>query len=344
MARTRASRQIYADLLERYGRAVADAFFRALDTLRAGVELQRVTAALQNNDIEAVLEALHIDPEAFNEIPEKARQAHEEAGKVTAQAMPKRNPDGTALVVRFDGRNPEAEAWLSLHSSDLITRITTEQRDLVRATLTESMRRGVNPRQAALEIVGKVNRATGKREGGILGLSKPQAEYVASARTELGSTDPASLQNYLHRKRRNKQYDGHVRRALKTGKPIPAEAAGRMIRDYERSLLKQRGELIGLHETFSALEQGKQQAYKQAVAAGKIAESAVTKTWRALSVRNYRHQHRAINGQKVGLNGLFVLSDGTTMQHPHDKDAPVSHTAGCRCQADYSVDFYANLR
>jgi hypothetical protein len=344
MATTRANRQVYADLLARYGVAVADAFFRALDSLRAGVELQRVTAALQNGDIDAALEALHIDPEALNEIAERAKQAHDEAGKVTASAIPKRKPDGTALIVRFDGRNPEAEAWVSRHSSDLITRITTEQRDLVRATLTESMRRGANPRQAALDIVGKVNRATGKREGGILGLSKPQAEYVASARTELASTDRASLENYLGRGRRNKQYDGHVRRALKTGKPIPAEAATRMIRDYERSLLKQRGELIGLHETFAAMEQGKQEAYRQAVASGKIAEATVTKTWRALSVRNYRHQHRAINGQKVGLNGLFVLPDGTTMKHPHDKDAPVSHTAGCRCQTDYSVDFYAALR
>ena len=46
MARTRATRQVYADLLARYGQQVADAFYEALDTIRSGVEVQRITAAL----------------------------------------------------------------------------------------------------------------------------------------------------------------------------------------------------------------------------------------------------------------------------------------------------------
>lgn len=160
MARTRATRQVYADLLARYGQEVADAFYQALDTIRSGVEVQRITAALANGNIEGAIEALHLDPQAFNGIVDKLREAYSEGGRVTADFMPKRLPSGAALIVRFDGRNLAAEAWLSRHSSELITRITTEQLQSVRAALTESMRRGVNPRQAALEIVGRISDAS----------------------------------------------------------------------------------------------------------------------------------------------------------------------------------------
>lgn len=336
--------RLYAELLERHGRLVADAFFRALDSLRAMAEIQKVTAAIEAGDIEAALDALHIDPAAYNDIAERLRQAYAEGGTTTAEGMPRRFPDGTALVVRFDGRNLVAESRLALHSSNLITGLVETDRTVIRAALAKSLERGANPRAAALEIVGRISKATGKRTGGVLGLSVPQAEYVASARAELASADPVLLQNYLDRKRRDKSFDGLVRKAIRDGKPIDQAKAANALMGYENSLLKLRGELIGKHETFSALESAKEEGYRQAVASGKVDESAVTKTWKHLGNLNPRHQHIAINGQKVGLNGLFLMPDGTTMRHPHDPAAPVKHTAGCHCQADYKIDFYANLR
>lgn len=344
MASRQSQARLYAELLERHGRLVADAFFRALDSLRAMAEIQKVTAAIEAGDIDAALDALHIDPAAYNDVAERVRQGFTEGGKVTAEGMPRRLPDGTALAIRFDGRNPVAESRLALHSSNLITGLVETDRAVVRAALTTSLERGANPRQAALDIVGRVSKATGKRTGGVLGLSVPQAEYVASARAELASADPVLLQNYLDRKRRDKSFDGLVKKAIRDGKPIPRTSAANALMGYENSLLKLRGDIVGKHETFSALESAKEESYRQAVASGKVDESAVTKTWKHLGNLNPRHQHLAINGQKVGLNGLFLLPDGTTMRHPHDPAAPVKHTAGCHCQTDWKIDFYANLR
>jgi len=346
MATTRANRQVYADLLARYGVAVADAFFRALDSLRAGVELQRVTAALQNGDIDAALEALHIDPEVFNEVAERAKQAHDEAGKVTASAMPKRAADGTALVVRFDGRNPEAEAWLSRRSSDLITRLTTEQRQLVRDTLSDSMRRGVNPRQAALDIVGRISRVTGKREGGILGLSAPQAEYVATARGELASDDPAALKHYLTRVRRDKRFDRSVTKAIREGKPVDPAIAAKAVTAYERRLLKLRGETIGRVETLTSMQRAKFEAYRQAIASGKVAENVVTKVWRSAGDLRVRHTHQALNAESVRFNEAFRSPSGALMRFPMDTalGAGPQEIVGCRCDCEYRIDFLANLR
>lgn len=346
MATTRANRQVYADLLARYGVAVADAFFRALDSLRAGVELQRVTAALQNGDIDAALEALHIDPEVFNEVAERAKQAHDEAGKVTASAMPKRAADGTALVVRFDGRNPVAEAWLSRRSSDLITRLTTEQRQLVRDTLSDSMRRGVNPRQAALDIVGRISRVTGKREGGILGLSAPQAEYVATARDELASDDPAALKHYLTRVRRDKRFDRSVAKAIREGKPVDPAIAAKAVTAYERRLLKLRGETIGRVETLTSMQRAKFEAYRQAIASGKVAENVVTKVWRSAGDLRVRHTHQALNAESVRFNEAFRSPSGALMRFPMDTalGAGPQEIVGCRCDCEYRIDFLANLR
>ncbi len=344
MASIRRSRQLYAELAEKYGRAVADAFFAAIRDIKAGIEFQRLVAMIDLGDLDGALDALHIDPEAFNAVADRIREAHAEAGKITAEGMPRRRPGGTALVVRFDGRNPEAEAWLSGHSSALITRLTEEQRQLVRVSLSESMRRGVNPRQAALEVVGRVNRATGRREGGVFGLSLPQEQFVSKARDQLASSAPADLRDYLSRTKRDKRFDRSVTKAIREGTAVDPAIAAKAVTAYERRLLKLRGDLIGLNETFTAMEQAKEQAYLQAVTSGKIEGSAVEKVWRHLGNPHPRVQHLALNGKSVGLHEDFVLPDGTRMRHAHDPEAPIRHNAGCHCQTDYRIDFFANLR
>lgn len=346
MARTRLQRQVYADLLERYGRQVADAFMRAVADLRAGAELQRVVAAMEAGDVEAALDALHIEPEAFNEVADRIRDAHAEGGKAAVEGMPKRRPDGTALSVRFDGRNPEAERWLSRHSSDLITRLTEEQRQIVRARLAEAMRQGQNPRAAALEIIGRINRVTGKLEGGVLGLSAPQEAYVRSAREQLASDDPADLRAYLTRTRRDKRFDRSVTKAIREGKAPDSAIAAKALTAYERRLLQLRGETIGRVEAMTSLQQAKFEAFRQAVASGKVAENTVTKVWRSASDLRVRHTHRSLNGDSARLNEPFRSPSGALLLFPMDTSfgAGPEEIVGCRCDAEYRVDFLANLR
>ena len=346
MATTRANRQVYADLLARYGVAVADAFFRALDSLRAGVELQRVTAALQNGDIDAALEALHIDPEVFNEVAERAKQAHDEAGKVTASAMPKRAADGTALVVRFDGRNPEAERIVAERGMWLVSGLTNEARAVATERMVSGLARGDNPNKIALDIVGRISRVTGKREGGILGLSAPQAEYVATARGELASDDPTALKHYLTRVRRDKRFDRSVTKAIREGKPVDPAIAAKAVTAYERRLLKLRGETIGRVETLTSMQRAKFEAYRQAIASGKVAENVVTKVWRSAGDLRVRHTHQALNAESVRFNEAFRSPSGALMRFPMDTalGAGPQEIVGCRCDCEYRIDFLANLR
>lgn len=346
MPSNRSQARLYQELADRYGRLVADAFFRAFDNLRAMAEINRVTAAIEAWDIEGALDALHIDPEAFNEIAERARQAHAEAGRAAAENMPKRRPDGTALVVRFDGRNLEAETWLSRQSSDLITRITTEQRQLVRDSLSESMRRGVNPRQAALEIVGRRSRATGKRVGGVLGLTLQQAEFVRRAREQLASGEPEQLKAYLERGRIDRRFNRTVLKAIREGGAIPPETQARMVLAYETQLLRLRGETISRVETMTSIQKAAFQAYEQAIASGKLAESAVTKRWSSSKDFRVRHSHAVLDGKRIGFREAFQSITGARMMHPMDTSmgAGAQDIIGCRCIASYSVDWLSGIK
>jgi hypothetical protein len=213
----------------------------------------------------------------------------------------------------------------------------------VRQALAAGMARGENPRTTALDLVGRVDPSTGKRDGGIIGLTAQQQGAVEAARDQLRSDDPAQLKAYLERKRRDKRFDRSVLKAIREEKPLPAEIAGKALRQYKNRLLQLRGETIGKNEAFTSLQASKQEAYRQAVQGGAVSQQAVRKIWRHMANENPRIQHVEMDGESVGLEEVFVMPDGTRMLYPHDPEAPAKHTLGCHCQADYRIDHLANL-
>lgn len=346
MARTRSQRQVYADLLDRYGKEIADAFLSAIDDITSAAELRRLTAAIEAGQIEEALEALHIDPAAYNDMLDAIQRSYTETGRIATDTLPKRGPDGTVLTFRFDGRNPAAERWLKDHSSDLITRITTDQRNAVREALRAGMQRGANPRSTALDIVGRVNRATGRRSGGVIGLTRQQAEYTFTARSELLSGDPKEMANYLTRARRDKRFDRTVKAAIRDGTKVPADVARKATTAYRNRLLQLRGETIGRYEAMTALQKGKNDAIEQAIDTGKIKEANVSKRWRSAGDNDVRHTHASLNGTKAKFREAFVTSSGARLMHPMDtsQGAGLAETAGCRCDTEHVVDWLAGVR
>lgn len=338
MPRKPTAQQLYDELTERYGREIAAAFEQAIDDLRSAADLQRAQAAIEAGDLNALVQALHLDPAAYSPVLDAVQRAYGAGGQVTASSLPKLK-DAT-LFVRFNARNPAAERWLKDHASEWVTRTLDDQKAAIRQRLETGLQRGENPRTTALDIVGRLNRATGKREGGVIGLTAQQEQYLESARQELAGGD---LRNYLTRARRDRRFDRAVKKALETGDPIPADLQRKAVQQYSNRLLKLRGDVIGQHETFTALAASKHEAYRQAIENGAVSPSAVKKKWKHLPSEHPRLQHVAMQGKTVGFSEPFILPDGTRMLYPHDPSAPIRHTAGCHCQADYVVDFLAGL-
>lgn len=247
------------------------------------------------------------------------------------------------MVARFDGRNPRAERVARELSSKLVTLIVDDQREAIRAVIEAGIEAGRGPRDTALNIVGRVNRATGKREGGIVGLNAPQAKAWLKAGDELDALDPA----YFERKLRDKRFDPMVRKAIETGKPLSKADRERVLNRYSDRLLKHRGDTIARTETIASLNAGRDEGIKQLIEAGNITEQQVVKVWDSTGADGRtRDTHLAMEGQRRRLNEPFITPMGHRLMHPGDATlgAPGSEVINCRCVLRFDIDFYAGLK
>jgi hypothetical protein len=211
----------------------------------------------------------------------------------------------------------------------------------VRAVVNAGLEAGNNPRETALDITGRINRATGRREGGILGLTTQQTDAVIRARVELQNLDAG----YFDRARRDKRFDGLVKRAIQSGNPLSKADIERITGRYKDRLLAYRGEVIARTETLAALNAGKEEGIRQLIDTGKVSASQVVKVWSATMDDRTRDTHVAMNGQTVGINGAFTTPNGFQMMHPHDNSlgAPASETIQCRCFYQIRIDYIGGL-
>ncbi|TPK59036.1 head morphogenesis protein [Mesorhizobium sp. B2-5-1] len=337
-------RQRFDILVSQFEPAVRSAFIEAIDDINSNIVLRRIVERLERGDINGAVAAMHLDPAAFRPLDEAIRAAFNGGGVSAVEGMPTlRDPSGHRIVVRWDARNLAAEQWLQDHSAQLVTGIVQDQQTAIRTALETGLARGDNPTKTAVAVVGRVSTVTGRREGGIIGLTGPQASFVATAREELLSGDPAQMRNYLERKRRDKRFDKTVAKAIADGKTVPAAMVDRITGRYADSLLKLRADTIGLHETFAALGASKDIAFRQQMEKGNLRADVVTKGWKHTPQEHPRMQHVAMQGQVVPFDQSFTAPDGTSIPYPHAPGVPTRHTLGCKCFAEYKIDFVAQL-
>lgn len=336
-------RQRLESLVAEYEPRMQAAFLEAVDDIRSRAEIGRIIERLERRDIEGALRAVHLDPAAFRSLDNAISAAFNGGGAATTRGLPLlREPGGGQLVIRFDARNLRAEQWLRDHSSRLITGIVDDQRSAIRQALTAGMEAGKNPRSTALDVVGRINRVTGRREGGIIGLTARQEQFSRNYMSELLSGDPARMRNALDRARRDKRFDRTVLKAIREGRPVDAETASRMVARYHDRLLMLRGETIARTETMAALNESQMEAMRQAVEGG-VDASTIVKVWRSASDNRVRHTHQAMHGQEVGLEGRFQSPSGALLMYPGDPAAPVDEIVNCRCWMETKIDFLAGL-
>ena len=320
------------------------AFMEAIDDIRSSIILRRIVERLERGDIAGAVRALNLDEAAFRPLEEAIRQAFNSGGVAAVEQMPAlRDPEGYRVVFRFDMLNPVAEAWLREQSATLVTNIVADQQAAIRTALEDGLARGDNPTKTAVNVVGRVNRVTGGREGGVIGLTDQQTDYVARACQELLSGDPEALRNYLSRGRRDKRFDRMVAKAQREGRALPRETVDRIVGRYSDGLLKLRADTIALNETFGALGASKDEAFRQRIERGDIQAQNVTKTWKHTPQERPRFQHVAMQGQKVRFDQPFMAPDGTPIPYPHAPGVPMKHTLGCKCFCEYKIDFVAEL-
>jgi hypothetical protein len=201
------------------------------------------------------------------------------------------------------------------------------------------MTKGQNPRDTALGLVGRINRATGRREGGFIGLTSQQAGYVNRAKGELA--DPAKMGDYLQRSLRDKRYDRMVLKAMRDEKPLAQADIQAITGRYSDRLLKHRADTIARTETRTARHTAQHEAMQQLIDSGGVRADQVTKEWSATGDARVRDSHAAMDGQKVRFGELFTTPSGAHMRFPQDTafGAPASEVINCRCYMQVRVKY-----
>lgn len=320
--------------LARLEPAIRDAFLAAIDQITSAAQMKRLLAAIEAGRIEEAIEALRIEQGFFSPLNEAIRQAYLDGGAIVLAGLRLKDPySGDAFRLGFDGRHVRAERWLRDRSSELIVEVIEDQKAMARDVIRAAMERGEHPRTTALDLVGRMNNATGKREGGFIGLHSVSAGAVKNAEKELRALDAS----YFQRERRDKRFDGTMRKAIDSGEPLAEADVQRIVQRYRDRLKKLRGDTIARTEGINALRAGQWEGLQQLVDSGRAREDQITVTWSATMDGRTRHDHRHLNGQTIRMGQYFEPVAGVRMQYPGDltsstdPKALAAQTINCRC-------------
>ena len=214
------------ELAQQFEPRLRKAFLDGVDEIRNAAQIQQIAEALERGDIQAAIDALAINREAYREFEDELAKAYSDGGAAALNELGiVRSAQGQRLNIRFNARDLEAERFIREHSSQLVTRIVDDQREAIRQAMQERLSEGDNPRTTALDIVGRVDRRTQRRTGGIVGLSAPQERYIANARRELAEGQYGA---YFQRERRDRRFDATIRRAEREGRALTRQEIDRI--------------------------------------------------------------------------------------------------------------------
>ncbi len=383
-------------LLDALEPRLRQAFLDAIAALREGVDYDALVRALDNGDIDAAIRAIDPDRAAFSPYLVERQSAFVEAGALASAGLTKQRaaafkaprppvirgpvlspepagpsgpsrpappalsfdgPEPTNIVFRFDMTNPRAEAKIRTEAASRVVGYVNEQVEIARKVIADGFQRGEGPQTIATDIAGRINPISGRREGGIVGLSDPQVGYVDNMRRRLLSGDPDEMMKVLGsfdkdgkwkegtgQTLRDRRYDRTIKKAIRdiaAGKPNPLtrDQIDEMTAKYSDRLLARRAEDIARTETAQGVEMARAEATKQALDKAGLPDNAVTKTWvHQGGFRNARDTHLAMNGKTVeGIDTPFHLPDGSLMLYPHDPAGGVANNANCRCRGDQAI-------
>lgn len=334
--------QFFLDLQTKFSKNVSESFKKAIGEIKDDYNMDSALKAIASDDIEALVEAIQLEDAAFDVFADEVDMSFKQGGGLTFKSLLATQPKkGPQFIARFSVRNPRAEEYARQLSSKAVTRVVDEQKAIIRTIVEDAISKGDNPKTIVKKLVGEVNKTTGKREGGVIGLSEPFAKYVMSAEREL---QEGKFSNYLTRKRRDRRFDKWVKESEKTGKPLTGTQIQKMINQYSNRLLALRAQTIGRTEAMAALGAAQYEVILQLIDTGKVTKDQVTKIWDATGDKRTRLTHAVADGQEVGIEEFFTMASGAKLRYPGDPVAPAGEIINCRCILKLKVDWLKGIR
>lgn len=186
----------------------------------------------------------------------------------------------------FNAMNARSVQWVLTHSGNLVRGVSEESKQAIRARVLEMFQRGLTPAQAAREI----------------------RQYIGLTQRDAGA---------LWR------YQQGLQDRFAAGE-IQARTLVRRVERYRTQLLAHRATMIARTEALSAINQGQQEAWRQAAEQGFIEPNQKREWLVTLDERLCPICAPVPANGPVGLTESFILGDGSAI------DAPPAHPQ-CRC-------------
>lgn len=333
----------FRNFLDEAEELIRGAYLGAVDRMRRQIVVSRLIEAILNNDDMLVFDLAGAKQSFLSRLADAVIDAFIRGGREAVADLPYIQDPISGITVQpsFDFSEPRSSDWLRQYSASLVQGITEDTRNGLRETLATARAEGRSPNATALDISGRVSRATGRREGGLLGLTRRQMGAADKAMSELLSGDPGQLRAYLRRGARDRRYDRTIQKAIREGKPLKKDQARKIIGRYRDRLLKTRADAIAQTESTRAGHAGANTAIQQMVDSGLVQRSQVRKVWQSTPDGRTRDAHSALHGESIQFDRPFISpTTGAELMHPGDtsRGAPGSDLVNCRCWMNIRID------
>jgi hypothetical protein len=347
-----ARRKTLLDLIDELTPAVRRAFLESVQIRLGEVSARDLEDAIQRRDEAAIYQMLAMRSEFFAPLDKAMREGYEQAGEqVMAELQRMAQRQGVRVTGMFGGNDPAVARWLMEQSSRRVREITEDERAVLQDVLSRLYEQGTAPRTMALELMGRKNLSTGRREGGVVGLTEYQARQAEDAFDAL-TTDPRiyfikdrGTGKWKPRwKSTDRRFDRAVLKAIREKTTVPVDLARKIKSHHRARLLYARGEAIARTELRSATGAAEYEAMEQMRRREGLPPSAITLEWDAAGDGDTRMSHRLTDGQTRKQGEPFQTGDGNFARFPGDPNLPASDRIRCRCYLRKRIDFITGLR
>lgn len=295
--------------------AIRTAFLLAVQDIRDAQTIDQLAALIEAGRIGDLLDAVRPASEV---LAASYGAAVTEAAIDTAAFL-----TDTALTNRmvFDRARARVFDVIANEQQRLIRIFTSETNQVITETLQDGFTRGINPRQQARQI----------REA--VGLTPYQERVIRNYRAQLaGGRNGAPSRSVFRRALHDKRSNRVIERAIKNAEPLSEDQIDSMVTRYRRRWVNYHAEVVARTEALSAIHQGSDLTYRQAIEDGTLTADQLVRTWVTARDERVRGSHRALNGVTAGFGeGEVWRARGGNLRFPGDPSGPLSETAQCRC-------------
>lgn len=240
-----------------------------------------------------------------------------EIGLLSVSAIKNQKTFRRINSIIFDPLNSYTSSDIRYLQTNYQSLLNASQRKLFYSLISEANRQEMSVRKTARYIVEN------------LGLTEAQHEAVLNYRRLLENGSRESLSREL----RDKRFDRTVERSIKNKSPLTQDQINRMVEAYKRKFITYRTNEMIFNTTKTIVEAGRTEGTRQTLAQVGLQPGDSVKAWRSQRDRKVRftHSHASLDGQEVREDEYFTSVSGARLRYPHDSQAPLSETMGCRC-------------